>query len=320
MRLVNKYGVSKSAICYHIKNLIDLGLLQKRPKSINKIDNIILENLDKNLLELSLMCNKSQTSIASRLYVLKKFNKISSDYIVKIIDTSINHSTNLSKWTKDEIILLKELISKQGLSTLSKNLNKCTFDICMKYHELNNMSPLSFYKNSKDYLFWTYDKDMYLFLNFETGSMEDLCVNTKASWKKIYRRATILGLDRKEVNFNMKTSLEISVQNLLNTINPNFKSQFKINYNTINKNKYYIADFIFIDLKLIIEAQGDYWHGNPIRFPNPSEFQLSKISNDLNRKNILESLGYTVLYIWEYDMKNNLNSVEADLKKVLLPV
>lgn len=215
-----------------------------------------------------------------------------------MVNTVVNHSTDRTVWSSEEIDTLKLLVKTQGLKTISKNLNKCTFDICMKYHELNKIEPLIFYKNSSDYVFWTYEKDLYLFLNYEDASMRNLCENIEAPWKKIYRRAVTLGLSRKELSFNTETSLEVAVQNLLKTINPDFESQVRVDYDSSNKSKFYVADFIYEDLKLIIEAQGDYWHGNLTGFPHPSEMQKIKISKDIIRKKYIRiSWIYSYLYL-----------------------
>ncbi len=49
-----------------------------------------------------------------------------------------------------------------------------------------------------------------------------------------------------------------------------------------------VADFVIEHLRIIVEAQGEFWH-----------FQRGQMARDLDRKMILESLGWTVLFLEE---------------------
>lgn len=70
----------------------------------------------------------------------------------------------------------------------------------------------------------------------------------------------------------------------------------------------------------VYEFLGDYWHGNPARFPtNKQHPQLTKktfgqlYEKTLNRLKQLEQAGYNVVYIWErdWDAKEKANKKEA---------
>ena len=88
------------------------------------------------------------------------------------------------------------------------------------------------------------------------------------------------------------------------------------------KNK--LADFLYE--KKIIEFQGDIYHGNPKLFnendkPNPFKKNLTCKElwiDDENRKKYLESLGYSVLVIWENDYKKNSDLVIQRCKTWIL--
>jgi len=73
---------------------------------------------------------------------------------------------------------------------------------------------------------------------------------------------------------------------------------------------YYTCDFV-INNK-IIEVQGDYWHGNPkfYNLDNINETQQKNINRDKRKRTYLLNKNYKILYIWEYDLKNNINKVE----------
>lgn len=157
---------------------------------------------------------------------------------------------------------------------------------------------------------------MFLKENFSSSSKSTLLDYLKFDWKFITARARLLGYERKEVSINTKeTTLEITLEAFLKELKIDYKKQYQIKYSL--KYSYY-ADFLICE-NIILEAQGDYWHGNPLKFPKPTAFQKQKISKDNIRKNTLENLGYSVYYIWEYDIKKDPESVKIFLK-TLLPV
>lgn len=63
------------------------------------------------------------------------------------------------------------------------------------------------------------------------------------------------------------------------------------------------VDF-YLGLKLIIEVQGKYWHSS-----------LKKQKKDRNKKNILISKGYKILYLEEDEINNNIDNVKCKIKK-----
>ena len=79
-------------------------------------------------------------------------------------------------------------------------------------------------------------------------------------------------------------------------------------------------DFVLIDYNTIIFVDSDFWHGNPKRFIKPKsniEYWENKIKNNKERdKKVnreLRKLGWKVIRIWEYDIKQNI-------EKKIIPV
>ena len=62
---------------------------------------------------------------------------------------------------------------------------------------------------------------------------------------------------------------------------------------------------------LILEADGDWWHGHP-RFEPLNTRQLAQQKRDRSRDKYLTACGYTVVRIWESDMAREV--VEAVLR------
>lgn len=309
-----KVNKSRSVVYKIITKLIKENVLEKRVKSSNKIDHIILHNLDKSLGDISKLCNKSEESVKSRIYLLKRFNKIDKQYKVKLSNNILKSVSILDRssieWTEELTIRLKDLVSKHSLEKVSNILQIHPIDICEYLYTFSN---ISYYENSNSYIEWTKDKhDLLLeyYSELDISSLEKLL---GFKWKKIFNRAKIFGLKRK---FIYKTSrLESYFVDILNQLEIEFEAQVEIPFKTT---KYY-ADFV-CNSNIIFELQGDYWHGNPIKFPNPTDFQKTKIANDSLRKGNLESLGYKVIYIWEYDVKNNIELVISKIHDALLPV
>jgi len=98
-----------------------------------------------------------------------------------------------------------------------------------------------------------------------------------------------------------KTSIEKTIEEFLIKNNINYK------YNFIDKYQY---DFLLKDLGIIIEVQGDYWHGNPNIYSDKdktlkplNETQKYKQKLDILKNNHIKDR-YKIIYIWETDVKN----------------
>lgn len=83
-----------------------------------------------------------------------------------------------------------------------------------------------------------------------------------------------------------------------------------------NKGRFRV-DFL-LQNKIIIEVQGDYWHGNP-KFYSYEKFtntQWQNYYNDWFKKDFFELNGYKIIYIWEYDIYNNCSNIIKQLIKL----
>ncbi len=86
------------------------------------------------------------------------------------------------------------------------------------------------------------------------------------------------------------------VENLLLELKINYKKKINIGY--------YNCDYVVNDI--IIEVQGDYWHGNSKIYNDFDNIQQKNIKRDNRKFKYLSSNGYKILYLWEYDLKNNI--------------
>lgn len=68
------------------------------------------------------------------------------------------------------------------------------------------------------------------------------------------------------------------------------------------------VDFYLPGTNTVLEVYGDYWHGNPSKYPTRSmlsKIQIDNINRDRKRKHYLKENGYSFVYIWEEQIKNN---------------
>jgi G:T-mismatch repair DNA endonuclease (very short patch repair protein) len=106
------------------------------------------------------------------------------------------------------------------------------------------------------------------------------------------------------------TSIEIKIHNFL--------QQLGIEYYThkyINEIEHcYPCDIFIPSMNLVIECDGNYWHGHPVMFPKPSEKQIEQIEKDRIRTQELNDKGYKIIRLWEKDIKiMNVNNFKDKL-------
>lgn len=98
------------------------------------------------------------------------------------------------------------------------------------------------------------------------------------------------------------SSIEIKIQNYLKELGIEFYT-----HKQVNVNHSYQCDILIPSLQMIIECDGDYFHGNPEVYKSWKELtpkqKIQKIKDYL-RTAELESKGYTVLRIWEKEIKS----------------
>ena len=120
-------------------------------------------------------------------------------------------------------------------------------------------------------------------------------------------RAGKIGMSKREAY--TKTQPEIIVENWLNENNiPN-------EYSPImgDGNRNYQYDFIIKGKRILVEVNGDYWHGNPNKFNLDGSdgkrklnyIQIAKIETDELKLEFAKSHNFEVIYIWEEEINND---------------
>ena len=70
---------------------------------------------------------------------------------------------------------------------------------------------------------------------------------------------------------------------------------------------------------MIIEFNGDYWHGNPNKynFQDLTERQKKQVKKDNLLRNYCSNNEIELLEIWESDYKNDVDSIKAKIRKII---
>lgn len=76
-----------------------------------------------------------------------------------------------------------------------------------------------------------------------------------------------------------------------------------------------LFDFFLPTHNLIIEVNGDYWHGNPKKFKRRNSQQKEALKRDRIKKSLALASHHRIIYIWEDDIKNHPDKVRKTLMK-----
>lgn len=110
----------------------------------------------------------------------------------------------------------------------------------------------------------------------------------------------------------VRSQLEIDFSLFLEEIDIQYQHSFYI------KSAHKIFDYYLPDYNILIEIDGDFWHCNPLRFPNATcKTQQINIKNDQIKNQWAKDNGYKLLRFWEYDIINNPQQIIETLKKEL---
>lgn len=240
--------------------------------------------------------NKNENDIRCRIFALKLKRPGEINYRYK--GTDVKYSW---MWTEDEIQYLKNEYSKLAYKDIAKHLNCSEHSILAMANHLNLKKENKIARNTFNYYEIEIIKNFYGKI-----SNKELIEKLNNKWNEnaINKKASELGVRKQKL-----TLPERQVQYILEKNNILYESQKRIYFGK----QYYICDFVIE--KYIIEVQGDYWHANPIIYKNKklNKTQEKNIKNDITKKEKLERIGYKIIYIWEYDLKNFFNKVEKQL-------
>ena len=89
-----------------------------------------------------------------------------------------------------------------------------------------------------------------------------------------------------------------------------------IEYKKQYKFKGFYFDFYLSKKRLLVEIDGDYWHGNPQLYSVLSEMQTKNKLNDITKNRVAMKSGIALVRIWEYDIMNNTDKYRETLDRI----
>lgn len=69
---------------------------------------------------------------------------------------------------------------------------------------------------------------------------------------------------------------------------------------------------------VVVQFDGDYWHGHPVKFPKPDRRQARRMSLDKSQDAYLAKCGFHVIRFWETDLLKHPDTVTAELRLFLI--
>lgn len=103
------------------------------------------------------------------------------------------------------------------------------------------------------------------------------------------------------------TGPEIKLGLILEELNIIFYSQ------KIIKDKIY--DYYIPKINLLIEVDGDYWHGYGKEYDELNEIQKKSSRNDMQKDILAKGLGYDIIRFWEHDIFDNPDFIKSEILK-----
>lgn len=117
-----------------------------------------------------------------------------------------------------------------------------------------------------------------------------------------------LAIMRKKQGSNKENNLEKKGYKILEDLNLKFYKQYIFG-------KRFVADAYIEDLNLLVQFDGDYWHGNSKVFKNLTERQKKQIIIDGKANELAAKTGYNILRFWENDL--SFEFVQYNISKLI---
>lgn len=259
--------------------------------------------------------------------IVKKYNGCNISNYLNLL--KIKRTNSESKKTKKYVEKHKGVIQKKygvdniSQSKLIKEKKKKTF--LKNYGYENNFCNKEIGNLARDKINYNGlgDKLKKIFLEkYGVENASQLEHVKKIIGEKAKIRMSKLSLDERRKytekarqNVNYESKIQLRVQDIINELSLTYTANaFLYAYN---------FDFLFKG-KIILEIQGDFWHGNPNKYKK-DDVLLGKLTaeaiwkKDERKKNIVEKNGYKIFYLWEYEINKMTNlDIINYLKKILL--
>lgn len=106
-----------------------------------------------------------------------------------------------------------------------------------------------------------------------------------------------------------RTKIELAIESLLKKIQAEYVGQY-----TAPGIRYFRWDFAVPAQRLLIEADGCFWHNCPLC--GFSE-RPDKLATDIAKENAAAEQGYRLVRFWQHDIEGRLDWVEQELRRAI---
>lgn len=248
-------------------NKLGISIMKKRKWEKSEIS-FLIENHEKlSYKDIAEKLNRNRGSVS------KKTEELRLKEVLNIKKNKIFTEEHRKNMNKGRIGIPLSLLVREKISKTEKKLYKEGKKIIW------NKGKSSWNKNIGDYV--TGEKNPFYGKN-----------HSKENIDKMKER-------RKNIIFPLiDSSIEIKIQEFLKELKIEF-----FTHQFMHIEHGYQCDIFIPSMNLVIECDGDYWHGNPLRNKELTERQIAQREKDNLRKKELEEKGFKVLRLWECEIR-----------------
>ena len=133
-----------------------------------------------------------------------------------------------------------------------------------------------------------------------TEGRKKMKISQRKRFESANERARMKEIRSKQIFPKINSSIEVKIQTFLTQLKIEF---FTHQYMKIEHG--YQCDILIPSMNMVIECDGDYWHGNPEKFKGDklTEKMIKQREKDEIRTKELIKKGYNILRLWEYEIK-----------------
>lgn len=183
------------------------------------------------------------------------------------------------------------------IETHCTNCDKKIYVTPSKYNEVNSFGENHNFCSQECY--WEYRSKYY------TGD-KSARINTNLTQNHKMKMRTGF-VNWLQSSRRLDSGIQITINNILNNNNIRYIREYQVGY--------YAVDNFLTDSNLMIEVMGDYWHASPLVYSNYNDInsvQRKDVSKDKSKHTYIKNkYGIEILYLWENDIKNNIDMCES---------
>ena len=106
------------------------------------------------------------------------------------------------------------------------------------------------------------------------------------------------------------TRLELAGYAMLDRIGAPYVRQYTINGK-------FTVDALLPDSRVVVQFDGDYWHGNPDIYDKPDARQRKRMNFDRSQDAYMRKCGYRIIRIWESVLSKSAAAVELLIRETV---